>query len=45
MTPVLPPDPFWPIRVVVSEDGGQIPFELWFWYHLQFMVPRTELVA
>lgn len=38
MNIVLPPDPFWPIRVVVSDDGGPVPFHLLLLWRWQFEV-------
>lgn len=33
---MLPSDPFWPIRVPVSERGGSLPFQFHILYRWQF---------
>lgn len=32
----LPPDIFWPIRVVVTERGGCVPYHLMLLWHYQW---------
>ena len=41
---MLPPDPWWPRRVVVANDGDCVPFHLMLLWHYQFLAPR-DLVA
>jgi hypothetical protein len=36
---VLPPDPWWLLRVPVTE-GGSTPYHLWLWWTWQWCVPK-----
>jgi hypothetical protein len=36
---VLPPDPWWLLRVQVDE-GGSTPYHLWIWWAWQWCVPK-----
>lgn len=38
---MLPPDPWWPRRVPVANDGDCVPFHLMLLYHWQWSV-RSE---
>jgi len=38
----LPPDPFWPIRVVVPHDGDLVPYQLMLAYHWQFSTKQLK---
>jgi hypothetical protein len=38
---VLPPDPFWLLRVKVPKDGDCVPYHFWLLYHWQFQVPKV----
>jgi hypothetical protein len=43
---ILPPDPFWPLRVVVTTDGDPVPFHLLLAWRWQFEVrPMTQAPA
>jgi hypothetical protein len=39
MKVILPPDPFWMLRLNIG-PGECIPFVLWMWWHFQFRNPR-----
>lgn len=41
---ILPPDVYWPLRVK-ADASKPMAFELWVWYHWQFLAGRKDIVS